>query len=172
MNLTICTILTAVIAFAEGAETADLTVVNGHSNVVASGVEDEDAEVKVADTPEFLKLATDSQRKEYIELEANMNVPVGATRKAQDLWAKKIGEPVLSAYEKHVAAEDAAKASETARMDRAVAKLSQAARTADQFIRGIYSNDSLTRKQINAEVTRQMKLLPKKVYNELTLAIQ
>ncbi|KAK6020622.1 hypothetical protein OSTOST_13722, partial [Ostertagia ostertagi] len=117
---------------------------------------------KAANTPEFLNLATDNQRKEYIELESNMNVPVGTLRKAQDTWALKIGDPVLSAYGQHVATEDAAKAAETARMDKAVESLSQAAQEADKIIRG--------QKEINAMVAEQMEQLPKKVINELTVA--
>ncbi|KAK5982319.1 DUF148 domain-containing protein, partial [Trichostrongylus colubriformis] len=91
--------------------------------------------LKAANTPEFLNLATDLQRKEYIELESNMNVPVGMLRIAQDAWANKTGEPVLTAYKQHVATEDAVKAAETVRMDKAVEKLSQPAQEADKVIR-------------------------------------
>ncbi|WKX90162.1 hypothetical protein Q1695_009197 [Nippostrongylus brasiliensis] len=122
--------------------------------------------------PEFLTLANDNQRKEYIELETNVNIPMGELRRAQDAWATKIGEPVLSAYKKHVATQDAARETENARMDKAVEKLSKAARKADSVIRGIYSNQSLTRKEINGRVSEMMAELPRNVYNELTLAIQ
>ncbi|KAL6737119.1 hypothetical protein Aduo_010790 [Ancylostoma duodenale] len=127
---------------------------------------------KTADTPEFLKLASDSARKEYIELESNMNVPLGAMRIAQEAWARKIGGPVLAAYQEHTAAQDLAKETEDARMNRTVENLSPAARAADRVIRGIYSNQTLTKKQINTEVSKKMKKLPRKVYNELTLASQ
>ncbi|EYC11462.1 hypothetical protein Y032_0050g1926 [Ancylostoma ceylanicum] len=127
---------------------------------------------KTADTPEFLILASDSARKEYIELETNMNVPLGAMRIAQDAWAKKIGGPVLKAYQQHTAAQDLAKETEDARMNKTVESLSPAAQAADRVIRGIYSNETLTKKQINTEVAKKMKKLSRKVYNELTLASQ
>ncbi|CAJ0604020.1 unnamed protein product [Cylicocyclus nassatus] len=127
---------------------------------------------KAPESPEFLRLASDNARKEYIELETNMNVPLAAMRKAQDAWARNIGEPVYGAYIRHMIAHDRAKNTENARMNSTVAVLSKAAQAADQIIRGIYSNETLTKKQINAEVSKQIKRLPKKVYKELTLASQ
>nr|CDJ85202.1 Protein of unknown function DUF148 domain containing protein [Haemonchus contortus] len=146
--------------------------VNGDSPMIIPQVSDSYEVLRPASTPEFLNLATDNQRKEYIELESNMNVPVGTLRKAQDAWATKIGGPVLDAYIRHVATEDAAKAAEAARMDKAVGTLSQAAQEADKVIRGIIMNESLTRKEINALVASQMQLLPPRVFNELTVALQ
>ncbi|XGW26101.1 hypothetical protein V3C99_007037 [Haemonchus contortus] len=145
---------------------------NGDPPMIIPQVSDSYEVLRPASTPEFLNLATDNQRKEYIELESNMNVPVGTLRKAQDAWAQKIGGPVLDAYIRHVATEDAAKAAEAARMDKAVGTLSQAAQEADKVIRGIIMNESLTRKEINALVASQMQLLPPRVFNELTVALQ
>ncbi|KIH58686.1 hypothetical protein ANCDUO_11103 [Ancylostoma duodenale] len=104
-----------------------------------------------------------------------MNVPLGAMRIAQEAWARKIGGPVLAAYQEHTAAQDLAKETEDARMNRTVENLSPAARAADRtdnILLGIYSNQTLTKKQINTEVSKKMKKLPRKVYNELTLASQ
>ncbi|ETN80583.1 hypothetical protein NECAME_02330 [Necator americanus] len=106
------------------------------------------------------------------ELDSNLNIPVGVMRKAQDAWAKKVGDPVWSAYLEHVTTQDAAKEAENNRMNEIVEKLSPAAQEADRAIRGIYSNETLTRKEINAEVSKKLKKLPKKVYNELILASQ
>ncbi|KAL6737118.1 hypothetical protein Aduo_010789 [Ancylostoma duodenale] len=78
----------------------------------------------------------------------------------------------VAAYQEHTAAQDLAKETEDARMNRTVENLSPAARAADRVIRGIYSNQTLTKKQINTEVSKKMKKLPRKVYNELTLASQ
>lgn len=48
----------------------------------------------MTDTPAFLKSATDSQRKEYIELEGNPNLTMDMKQKALKNWAQRCGDPV------------------------------------------------------------------------------
>ncbi|CAD6195681.1 unnamed protein product [Caenorhabditis auriculariae] len=124
------------------------------------------------DTPPFLLAATDAQRKEYIELESNPNLPINVKRKAEDAWAEKCGEPVLGLYKSFTSYKQSLASEESVRMMRITENLSPAARAADQKVRAITSNETQTQKEMETNVKKELSKLPKKVYYELTFATQ
>ncbi|PIC32067.1 hypothetical protein B9Z55_012540 [Caenorhabditis nigoni] len=124
------------------------------------------------DTPAFLNSATDSQRKEYIELEGNPNLTMEMKQKALTNWALRCGNPVNGLYTMYMAEKQTLQEQEDQRMSVIVAQLSPEAQQADKHVRGITSNLNQTKKEMDTNVAKQLKKLPKKVYYELTFATQ
>ncbi|KAF1756559.1 hypothetical protein GCK72_013012 [Caenorhabditis remanei] len=124
------------------------------------------------DTPAFLKSATDSQRKEYIELEGNPNLTLEMKQKALYNWAQRCGNPVNGLFTMYMAEKQTLQSQEDQRMSVIVSGLSVEAQQADKNVRGITNNLNQTKKEMDTNVAKQLSKLPKKVYYELTFATQ
>ncbi|CAI2352384.1 unnamed protein product [Caenorhabditis sp. 36 PRJEB53466] len=126
----------------------------------------------MVDTPAFLKAATDSQRKEYVELEGNPNLTMDMKEKALFNWALRCGNPVNDLFTMYMSEKQTMQFQEDARMSVIVAHLSPEAQEADKNVRAITRNMNQTRKEMDTNVAKQLNKLPKKVYYELTFATQ
>ncbi|CAI5448646.1 unnamed protein product [Caenorhabditis angaria] len=150
-------------------KTSTLSTVSTSTTEVPSSTADLSA---LIETPIFLQFATDSQRKEYIELESNPNLTLDMKQKAELNWAARCGEPVYSNFMAFVQQKKAQDDEENLRMDQIVSQLSPQAQEADKQVRAISSDMNQTKKEMDTNVQLQLSKLPKKVYYELTFATQ
>ncbi|GMR47714.1 hypothetical protein PMAYCL1PPCAC_17909, partial [Pristionchus mayeri] len=122
--------------------------------------------------PEFLTHASDSAKKEYVDIATNDNIVKATKEKALLSWAQRNGEPLLSAYTNYTADVQSQKKQKDARMQEIVLLLSDSAQKADASIRIIANDDSLTPKQESDQIAKQFRKIKPSVRKELMTAME
>ncbi|GMT23693.1 hypothetical protein PFISCL1PPCAC_14990 [Pristionchus fissidentatus] len=122
--------------------------------------------------PQFLSNASDSTKKEYVDIQTNDNIPKATKEKALTAWAIRNGEPLLSAYKKYSANEKVQKKERDSRIEGIVLLLSESAQKADASIRSIANDDSLSPKQESDKIARQFRKVKPAVRKELMAAME
>ncbi|KAF8373181.1 hypothetical protein PRIPAC_79610 [Pristionchus pacificus] len=122
--------------------------------------------------PEFLAHASDTAKKDYVDIATNDNIVKATKEKALLAWAQRNGEPLLSAYRNHSANVHFEKIQRDSRMQEIILLLSDSAQKADASIRSITNDDSLTPKQESDQIAKQFRKIKPGVRKELMTAME